>query len=296
QATDDGDQALCLIRSYVDRGRFDPADVGGKLVGWLDGNPPDVGGTTRRTLGRLRSGVPWHDAAYADFQRNPGNAANGSLMRNGVLPGICFGQELDLLFRATVQHSIVTHYAPLPVLCCAVQSWVIADLLGGWGQGPADDPGGWLDHFYADWNSYLEDEDDPHVRQWVDRTRGHFQAAGEAIEAAAWTRDAFDPFRTDFAGRAGYCLLTLQVGVWALLWSLTKDQFPIPKGFPADAFARRGAWCLAWPALVGHDSDTTGATAGPMVAAAHGAVPVELAERLEAVAAFDMLVPSAGKR
>lgn len=281
QATDDGDQALCLVRSY--------ADVARRLVGWLDGGPPDVGGTTFRTLGRLRSGVPWHDAAHEDFLRNPANAANGSLMRNGVLPGICFGQDLDLLFRATVQHSIITHYAPLPVLCCEIQSWVIADLLGEWKQGPAHDDA-WLDHFYSDWNGYLEDEDDEQVRRWVDRTRDHFQAAGETIEAAAWTRDAFDPFETDFDGRAGYCLLTLQVGVWALQWSLTDDPFPVPAGFPAEVFERRGPWCVAWPAMVGHDTDTYGAVAGPILSAAHGEVPAELTAGLEAVAAIDALV------
>lgn len=289
QATDDGDQALCLVRSYLELGRFDPAGVGRRLVGWLDSNPPDVGGTTRRTLGRLRGGVPWHDAAYDDFVRNPANAANGSLMRNGVLPGICFGQDLDLLFRATVQHSIITHYAPLPVLCCAIQSWIIADLLGGWHEGPADNAD-WLDCFYKNWRSYLEDEDDPHVRLWVDRTRDHAQAAGELVEAACFDPQAFDPFSTDFTGRAGYCLLTLQIGVWAMHWSLTDGPFPVPAGFPADVFARRGPWCAAWPAMVGHDTDTYGAVSGALVAAAHGSVPDDLTAGLEALAEFDALV------
>lgn len=40
------------------------ADVGRWLVGWPNTNPPDVGGTTHRTLGRPRSGVPLHAAAF----------------------------------------------------------------------------------------------------------------------------------------------------------------------------------------------------------------------------------------
>ncbi len=52
--TDDTDQAMCLVRSYVELGRFDPADVAKRLVAWLDSGPPDVGGTTARTLGRAR--------------------------------------------------------------------------------------------------------------------------------------------------------------------------------------------------------------------------------------------------
>jgi ADP-ribosylglycohydrolase len=292
QPTDDTDQAMCLVRSFAERGAFDPADVGRELVAWLDSKPRDVGGTTARTLGRLRAGTPWHEAGLHEYRTHPDNAANGSLMRNGVLPGLLFGADLDLLFRATVQHSIITHYAPLPVLCCAIQSWVIADELSEWGQGPGHDPD-WLDHFYADWTSYLEDEDDDHVRLWVERTKGDFQDAGERIQSAGWTRDAFDPFRADFGGRDGYCLLTLQVGVWALLWSRSDDPYPVPPGFPKSVFERRGPWCVAWPAMVGHDSDTYGSVAAPMVAAAHGSVPDEVTEGLEAVALFDALVDPA---
>lgn len=290
QPTDDTDQAMCLIRSYLALGRFDPADVAARLVGWMDGGPRDIGGTTARTLGRLKRGAAWHEAGLLDHAAHPHNAANGSLMRNGVLPGLLFGQDVGRLFRATVRHSIVTHAHPLAVLTCAVQSWVIADELGGRGQGPTHDPDGWLDSFYADWTRYAAGEDDPHVGAWLDAVRGGMQAAGDALAAADWNPDTFDPFTIDFAGRAGYCLLTLQIGVWALHWSRRDDPFPVPAGFPAEVFARRGPWCVAWPAMVGHDSDTYGAVLGPILAAAHGSVPPEMTAGLEALAEFDALV------
>jgi ADP-ribosylglycohydrolase len=287
--TDDTDQALCLVRSFAELGRFDAADVGRRLVAWLDGGPRDVGGTTARTLGHLRSGTPWHEAGRREYDRSPTNAANGSLMRNGVLPGLLFGSGLRELFRATVHHSITTHYHPLPVVCCAAQSWVVADLLAKSRRGPTSDPDGWLDAFRGDWTNYLAGEDDPHVAAWAGRVGPGMSGAVEALRVAEWDHRAFDPFATDFGGRAGYCLLTLQIGVWALQWSVSDEPFPVPAGFPADVFGRRGGWAVAWLALLGHDSDTYGAVAGPMLAAARGAVPAELTEGLAALAAFDAM-------
>jgi hypothetical protein len=43
----------------------------------------------------------------------------------------------------------------------------------------------------------------------------------------------------------------------------------------------RGSYSLAAVALIGHDSDTYAATAGPMIAAATGQVPAEFTEGLE---------------
>jgi ADP-ribosylglycohydrolase len=293
EPTDDTDQAMCLVRSYVELGGFDPADVAKRLVDWLDSGPPDVGGTTARTLGRIRKGAAWHEAGLLDHAAHPHNAANGSLMRNGVLPGLLFGADLDLLFRATVQHSIITHAHPLAVLTCAVHSWIIADELSEWEQGPGYDPE-WLDAFYEDWTSYVEGEDDPHVGAWLDAVRDRMQAAGEALSGAAWDPDVFNPFETTFAGRDGYCLLTLQIAVWALLWSKSEAAFPVPAGFPLEVFERRGPWCIAWPAIVGHDADTYGAVAGPVLAAGHRSLPTGITDGLTAAEEFDILIGVTG--
>ena len=242
-------------------------------------------------LGRLRDGAAWDEAGLLDYKSHPTNAANGSLMRNGILPGLLFGEELNLLFRATVQHSIITHANPLAVLCCAAHSWIIADELSEWGQGPTSDPDGWLDSFYDDWTAYVVGEDDPHVGKWLDTVRMAMQRAGEALSQADWNPHTFNPFKVDFGGRAGYCLLTLQIAVWALHWSKLDEPFPVPDGFPAEVFRKRGAWTIAWPSLVGHDSDTYGAVFGAMAAAAHGDVPHAMTEKLSALLAFDRLAP-----
>jgi ADP-ribosylglycohydrolase len=288
--TDDSEMAMCLVRSFIELGRFDAGDVGKRFVTWMDSGPCDIGGTTARTLARLKKGEPWHTSGLNEYLKNPSNAANGSLMRNGVLPGIMFGEDLDLLFRATVQQSIITHYHPLPVLCCAAQSWIIADELSGWEEGPAHDSN-WLDAFHEDWTRYVQGEDEPSVSAWLDRVGKALQPAGEALMDADWDPSTFNPFKTEFSGRAGYCLLTLQIGVWALHWSKMNDPFPVPAGFPAEVFERRGAWTIGWPALIGFDSDTYGAVAGPMIAAAHGSVPAEMTAELLAVAELEEILP-----
>jgi hypothetical protein len=90
----------------------------------------------------------------------------------------------------------------------------------------------------------------------------------------------FNPFQIDYSGREGYSLLTLQIAIWALQWSRLDEPFSVPHGFPSEVFERRGSWTLGWVAMIGHDSDTYGATAGPLLAILHGDLPPSLRESL----------------
>ena len=65
--SDDGAQALCLLRSLLDKARFDEADFAAKLLAWrergylaVDGRVFDIGTQTARALDRLRQGTPAH--------------------------------------------------------------------------------------------------------------------------------------------------------------------------------------------------------------------------------------------
>src|SRR3990172_8488667 len=57
--TDDTQMMLCIARSIVAQGRFDPADVAERFVVWLAGGPKDAGNTTRRAIELLKGGVAW---------------------------------------------------------------------------------------------------------------------------------------------------------------------------------------------------------------------------------------------
>ena len=63
-----------------------------------------------------------------------------------------------------------------------------------------------------------------------------------------------------------YCLLTLQIVAWAAAWSFDEKPFPTPKDFPAEPFERTKACVLSWIAMIGHDCDTYGESAGPLIA------------------------------
>ena len=58
----------------------------------------------------------------------------------------------------------------------------------------------------------MEGEDDHHIGEWLDAVRHRFQESGDVLTGADWNPHSFNPFKTDFSGRAGYALLTLQIG------------------------------------------------------------------------------------
>jgi len=96
QPTDDTDMAMCMVHSCLEHGSFDGADVARRFVDWMHTSPPDMGITTRRTLSRIVGGAPWYEGALEDYRKSPDNAANGSLMRNGVVAAMA-----DSLQRTT---------------------------------------------------------------------------------------------------------------------------------------------------------------------------------------------------
>jgi len=279
--TDDTDLAMCLVRSFLERGRFDGADVAARFVAWMRTDPRDIGGTTLRTLRAVAAGAPWHEGGLSEYRRNPHNAANGSLMRNGIVPALA--EDLDDAFRVTLSHGVITHYAPLPVLCCAAQTWLLGELLGG--RAPFERA--WVDEFRARFTAWLDATDDAVCRRWRERVGDALPAAWRALAEADFDPDTFNPYAESYRGRMGYVLLTLQIGVWAAAWSLRGEPFPTPPGLPAEIFTRTGPWTLCWVAVIGADSDTYGATAGPLIAAAHGGLPEPLTDGLDAVRELD---------
>ncbi len=120
--SDDGAQALCLLDSLLECGRFDPDDFGQRLLRWyddgylaVDDRVFDIGNTTRQSLRELSRGVPAIDAGLDDENAN----GNGSLMR--VLPLALWhrGSDAELVRDARLQ-SRVTHGHLRSQACCAL--------------------------------------------------------------------------------------------------------------------------------------------------------------------------------
>ena len=304
--TDDTDMAMGLVYAHLarptDAAIFAPHHVAEQFVLWASAGPRDIGLTTSSALGTIRNGTPWHHGGRHTYQRNPKAWANGSLMRNGVIAGMA-DSYFDG-FRASLWHGMMTHYAPLPQVCCAAQTFLCMWLLER--EAVTELPyGDWLDEFEELFRQWLDAEDDEAIVGW----RRDVQEA--EIEDAFFRlhqmerelEHGFDPYTTDISGQQGFCLLTFQIALWALRWSLKTDeesataQYPlVPKEFDSRLFRKGGPFTLSWVALIGYDSDTYGATAGPLIAAAWSkrglryGVPPELRDGLLAPSVYDALV------
>ena len=128
--TDDTDQALCIARSLVECGTFDPEDIAERFVQWYDTDPFDIGNMTRRSLEKLKRGVPWDQAGRQVWENSPegSNAGNGSVMRCPPL-AIAYYDDYDILIRVSKQSSEITHADPRCTYGCAILNLTIAGIL-----------------------------------------------------------------------------------------------------------------------------------------------------------------------
>jgi len=250
-------------------GRFDPEDVAARFVSWMKTGPRDIGCTILGALARIASGRSWIDAGKIGFFETGESLSNGSLMRNGIMGFI--PTDLHSAFAVTAKQCIITHYSPLPVLCCCAQTYIIRLLLDG-----IEFPRRWQEGFRGEWRAWITAERDPIILDWVTTVGDGLGAAWREFMDADFDPDSFDPFRERYEGRSGYCLLTLQIAVWALHRAVMKETPGHPADYPAEVFERRGPWTLGWVAMLGYDADSYGATAGPMLSARFGGLPDEL--------------------
>lgn len=296
EGTDDTQMALAMVKAVKQAGKWDPDAIAKAFADWYASGPKDVGGTTARACAALRDGKAWYVAGIDQWLASPHNEANGSLMRNGPVCALIDDDNLDLAFEATIQQSIMTHASPMDVLCCCAHTWMIADQLEQYEQGPLSEGTDWTDFFNADFNAAIHRTEDPHVRQWFERVNGKpLDEAGQRLIGADWDPDSFDPFTLDYAGRSGHSLLTLQIAVWALHWADctrggNEGLFPAPKGLPPDPFVKGGPdGVLGWVAMIGRDSDTYGAVAGALIAAMEPIEGKPITQGLEVIKALDEL-------
>ncbi len=104
QYSDDTQLARELMRSYAERGRFDPEDYAGRIAAiFSEGRIVGRGRATEEAAERLARGVPWDEAGTP-----PPSAGNGSAMRAGPI-GLFFYDDLDGLALAAREQGVITH-------------------------------------------------------------------------------------------------------------------------------------------------------------------------------------------
>jgi ADP-ribosyl-[dinitrogen reductase] hydrolase len=155
--SDDGAQALCLLASLIERGKFALTDFAEKLLNWLDhgylaidGDVFDVGSQTASALHRLREGMPARESGGATEWDN----GNGSLMR--VLPlALWHTGPDDVLVKSAHLQSLPTHAHARSLVACAFYCLTARGYLN-----KLSDPWSWADSrleaIYRDWSNQSE--------------------------------------------------------------------------------------------------------------------------------------------
>ncbi|MDQ3334180.1 MAG: ADP-ribosylglycohydrolase family protein [Myxococcota bacterium] len=117
--TDDTQLAICIARSLVERGGFDPADIAKRYIVWLE-HAFDVGGQTLGAIDQLRDGTPYSSAGltvWRERERKP--AGNGSLMRTAPIAVAFADKPMAAVVEAAMVESMITHADPRCALACA---------------------------------------------------------------------------------------------------------------------------------------------------------------------------------
>jgi len=132
--SDDGAQALCLLASLLERGRFVVTDFADKLLRWrdegymaVDSDVFDCGVQTARSLDRLHDGASPLESGGVSVMDN----GNGSLMRTLALALWHRGSDGDLVRDAHLQ-SLPTHAHPRSLVACAFYCLVARGYLKRW--------------------------------------------------------------------------------------------------------------------------------------------------------------------
>ncbi len=128
--TDAAELLIICAESLCTRRIFDPEDMAGRMVNWLNRAPAELEAHTRTVLLAIQNGELWSEAAFQVQSEYPDSAGNGSLPR--VPPAALF-------FASNPQHltalapllSTVTHAHPDCQSACQYLAILLALLAEG---------------------------------------------------------------------------------------------------------------------------------------------------------------------
>eukprot|EP01089_Gocevia_fonbrunei_P008642 TRINITY_DN2035_c0_g1_i1.p1 TRINITY_DN2035_c0_g1~~TRINITY_DN2035_c0_g1_i1.p1 ORF type:complete len:385 (-),score=67.90 TRINITY_DN2035_c0_g1_i1:33-1187(-) len=308
--TDDTDMALCILHALEEsKGKLDEHKIAQNFVAWKLTNPPDIGQTTYMSLDYYQNSLEDNKSFYIgglhlfdNGINGTTNAANGSLMRNGMIPGIYSNPtlySLETALNATIAHGIITHYGPEPVLTCILHTLLIRKVLisrhfPNHNEATKDfhlrapttsDLTDLLINPKGIWQTYKSTTSYEPAKEWLKKIGNTelLQIEKKLIDdLKSYEEERYDPYNQDYRGRASYCVLTLQISLWGALWSFKNSPtLSKPAWLPAWPFERHQFDTLMWIVLIGADADTYGAAAGPLLAAYHPKISNEFLQDLQ---------------
>ncbi|MBC8370028.1 MAG: ADP-ribosylglycohydrolase family protein [Planctomycetes bacterium] len=193
--------------------------------------------------------------------QNNSDTSNTALARNAVTAGM--GSYKEAIFDSAFTHTVLSHQAPIVILCSAAQTWLLHN-----SEHLDDQDVDWRRLFQRDFEFWLAATDYCLAIDWQDEFGAQLDDAWKLFDAADFGKHSFRPF-DEFDVPDNDCLFTLQIGVWALRWSSDDEPYPeeyLPDDFPREPFKRIGKDVIGWVAMLGRDAPAYCAVAGPLIA------------------------------
>jgi ADP-ribosyl-[dinitrogen reductase] hydrolase len=125
ETTDDTAMMMALADSLIEKQGFDLEDIAKNYLRWFDSRPKDIGGTTRRALAQLKSGVSPEDSGLP-----APNEGNGTVMRCAPI-GLAYYNRSQDLEEYSKKDAAITHASPVCMDGSFLVNSILAELLKG---------------------------------------------------------------------------------------------------------------------------------------------------------------------
>ena len=137
--TDDTDQMVLILQSYLETTTVNPLDFAKRLLSWRNSGFPELGDTKGLGMGYTVSRVisnkqflknPFSAALRVWTNKGCNLAANGALMRTSILGVINYG-DLSQVIKQTCDIGMTTHADPRSLAACVAHTAAVALMLQG---------------------------------------------------------------------------------------------------------------------------------------------------------------------
>jgi len=131
QWTDDTDQFLCVLDSFLDYGTVNKNDIAKRLYLWFKNGGMGIGNLTYNVFRLPQYTVYPEKAAKLIWKMKLKDIApNGALMRNSIIPAF-FTDSLSTALDKSEEVCKLTHYDPRCVDSCKIQTTLLHTILNG---------------------------------------------------------------------------------------------------------------------------------------------------------------------
>jgi len=287
EPTDETEMAMVILKSVSsNKGNFIPVDIIKGWTEWKRKPPKDIGNTVKGSLEYLENhpNAKFFEGGLQVYETRKNFAANGSLIRNGVIPVLFLNADQTSLIDITVNQGIITHAHPLSVLTCVVQSLIISRTLHAQKRGNLK-PTALSDIkelITGPWSSWKKNTKNSDCKEWLQKIGdSNLSTAEKELIEGLQGFEQFDPWKHNYSDGASHCVLTLLIALWAVYWSFQPSHPKLPDWLPKWIFTKHKFETLMWVVSIGGNTDSYGATAGSLLAAFHPDIPASMLENLQ---------------